>query len=274
MLFRSPLMFGATPSEDPFAYQRSSTIDLDALSGQLISEGEMASNLSHVPTRHWNADFDPNPYIVEQTEQLHTQMLSHGADSARHIVQSNQHEWETLDAVAVMDWLGQERAQLPAPGEVVRTVADRDGRWHQLNVTQDQQGQFTPVVWSSQPTSNMLYLIEMANAQAIGAHLDDMALDSSADVRVVLQVTDTSTPDVVLMGFPQPPMNVLRRGVSTSAWTYDAASGTVTLHETGGRGLVGLDHRSPEDGTLPTGRTRRCSGPDGGHGSPHGSRPS
>ncbi len=236
LLFRSPLMFGATPSQDPFAYQRSSTIDFDALGGQLLPGGEMASNLSHVPTRHWNADFDPNPYIVEQTEKLHAQMLSHGANSARHVVQSNQHAWETLDAPAVMDWLDQQQAKLPSPGEVVRTVADRDGRWLQLEVTQEQQGQFTPVVWSSQPTSNMLYLIEMANAQTVGVHLDDLALDSSSDVRVVLQVTDASTPDVVLMGFPQPPMDVLRRGVSTSAWTYDAASGTVTLHETAGAG--------------------------------------
>ena len=68
LLFRSPLMFGATPSQDPFAYQRSSTIDFAALGGQLLPGGEMASNLSHVPTRHWNADFDPNPYIVEQIQ--------------------------------------------------------------------------------------------------------------------------------------------------------------------------------------------------------------
>ena len=235
-LFSSPLMFGASPSQDPFAYQRSSTIDLDALNGQLVPAGEMASNLAHVPTRHWNADLDPNPYIVEQTEELHARLLFHGADTAQHTVQSNQHSWATLDAVAVMDWLGQQQAQVPVPGEVVRTVADRDGRWNQLEVLQQRQGEFTPIVWSSQPANNMLYLIEMANVQTVGAHLDDLALDAAARVRVVLQVTDTSTPDVVLLGFPHAPTDVLRRGVSTSAWTHDAQSGTVILHETAGAG--------------------------------------
>ena len=235
-LFLSPLMFGASPSQDPFAYQRCSTIDLDALSGQLIPAGEMASNLTHIPTRHWNADFDPNPYIVEQTEKLHDQMVFRGADSARHVVQSSAHSWSTLDPVAVMDWLAPQTAQLPAPGSVNRTMVDRSGQWNQLEVVQAQPDAFTPVTWSSQPTGNMLYLIEMANAGSVGAHLDDLGLDSGSDVRVVLQITDTSTPDVALTGFTQAPMNVLHRGVATSAWTYDAASGTVTLEERGGAG--------------------------------------
>jgi len=235
-LFLSPLMFGASPSQDPFAYQRSSTIDLDALGGQLIPEGEMASNLSHVPTRHWNADFDPNPYIVEQTERLHDQMVFRGADSARHVVQSSAHSWSTLDAVAVMDWLAPHTAQLPAPGSVNRAMVDRSGQWNQLEVAQAQPGAFTPVTWSSQPTGNMLYLIEMANAGSVRAHLDDLALDRGSDVRVVLQITDASTPDVALTGFTAPPMNVLRRGVATSAWTYDALTGSVTLEERAGAG--------------------------------------
>ena len=235
-LFLSPLMFGASPSQDPFAYQRSSTIDLDALGGQLIPEGEMASNLSHVPTRHWNADFDPNPYIVEQTERLHDQMVFRGADSARHVVQSSAHSWSTPDAVAVMDWLAPHTAQLPAPGSVNRAMVDRSGQWNQLEVAQAQPGAFTPVTWSSQPTGNMLYLIEMANAGSVRAHLDDLALDRGSDVRVVLQITDASPPDVALTGFTAPPMNVLRRGVATSAWTYDALTGSVTLEERAGAG--------------------------------------
>lgn len=235
-LFNSPLMFGGSPSQVPFAYQRSSTIDFDALGGQLEVEGEMASNLSHVPTRHWNADFDPNPYIVEQTEKLHDQMVFRGADSARHVVQSSVHAWNTMDPVAVMDWLAPQVAELPAPGGVHRTMVDRSGRWNQLEVEQAQPDAFTPVTWSSQPVGNMLYLIEMANAGSISAQLDDLALDGGSDVRVVLQVTDASTPDVSLTGFTQSPMNVLRRGVSTSAWTYDAATGTVTLEERGGAG--------------------------------------
>ena len=231
-LFESPLMFGTSPALDPFAYQRSSTVDLDAISGTLIDGGSMAPNLSHVPIRHWNADLDPNPFIVEQTERLHDELEDAGADSTRHVVPSIEHAWHTIDAVAVMDWVDGQSARSPIPGEVVHTVADRDGRWNQLHLEQDQSGAFSPLKWSSQPASNALWLIEMANMDRVGAHVDDLGLDRSAALRVILQVTDASTPEVVLSGFPQAPIDVLRRGVSTSAWTHDSQAGTLTLHET------------------------------------------
>ena len=232
-LFESPLMFGASPSADPFAYQRSSTVDLDVFSGSLIPGGSMAPNLSHVPVRHWNAEFDPNPFIVAQTEQLHDTLVSVGADSERRVVPSAEHSWATMDPVAVMDWIDDRSAVEPSPGEVVTTIADRDGRWHQLGLEQAQAGRLTPIRWSSQPGSNALWLIGLENLRRATAHVDDLGLDPSRDLRVIVQVADTSTPRVTLEGFPTPPTDVLRRGISTSAWSHDPHQGTLTIHESG-----------------------------------------
>ena len=235
-LFESPLMFGASPAMNPFPYLQSSTIDLDPFTGLVDPAGEMASNLTHIPTRHWNANFDPNQTIIDQTVALHERMSMRGADTARSIVTSSIHSWGTLDSATVLDWLALQSLHTPVPGEVTKTVADRDGRWHDLEIVQAQSGALTPVMWSSQPVSNALYLIEMANIGSIGIDVTEVALDPMQSLIVILQTTDASTPDVVLEGFPSIPSDVKRRGISTSAWTHDAVAQTVTLHESGPMG--------------------------------------
>ncbi|MEM6671650.1 MAG: hypothetical protein AAF726_02330 [Planctomycetota bacterium] len=230
---RHPLMFGGTPDQVPFRYRRSSTVDYDALAGTIDANSEMASNIAHIATRHWNAEFDPNLALIDQTVRLHERMLARGADSARRVVTSSVHTWTTLDSTAVLDWLEQQTLSAPAAGSVAKTFADRDGRWHELDIVQDRAGELTPVLWSSQPSFNTLYLIEMANAASIGTDVVRLDLDTTQPLKLVLQTLDASEPDIVLSGVPSAPSDVRRGGVSVPSWSYDATSQTLTLHESG-----------------------------------------
>ncbi|MEM9380179.1 MAG: prolyl oligopeptidase family serine peptidase [Planctomycetota bacterium] len=233
-LFRSPLMFGGAPAEVPFGYLQSSTVDLDPVAWNSDPASEMASNLSHVPVLNWMADLDPNWTILQQTKAFHSRLLARGGNASQTVVTSALHSWSTLDSNATLDWLQQHTLQTPQPGDVTRVLADRNGRWHDLDIVQSRSEEVTPMLWSAQPATDTLYLIEMANLDSVALHLGDVGLDPAQSLSVVVQTEDASAPQIVLDGVPASPTNVLRRGVSTSAWTW--AGGKLTLFEPGPAG--------------------------------------
>lgn len=232
-LFRSPLMFGATPDEDPFAYQRSSTVDLDPGTGLFDASAEMARNLGTIPVQNWYAQFDVNQTIIEQTNLLDERVDALGGTTQEIVVQSTAHEWATLDTTSVINWLETKTLRAPGPGEVTRTLADRDGRWHSLEIEQRVAGAFTPILWSSQTAVNALYLIGMENAEAIETDFRDHQLDAGRTLHVITETTDGLAPALRITGFTQAPSSVNYRGRALSSWSFDAATGTLTMEETG-----------------------------------------
>lgn len=233
-LFESPLMFGGTPDAEPFRYLRSSTVDMDAIAGTVDLRGALSSNLAHVPVRHWYATMDVNASIVDQTLALDQAMQQGGGDTAVVPRSSAVHSWATLDNTAVLDWLEAQRLSQPVPGDVNRTVADRDGRWHDLDIRQAASDELTPILWSIQPQSNTLYLIDAKNVAEIALDAESAGLNTSAALKVVFQLKDNSLTDIVLRGIDQMPRDVRRRGNSSPSWTYDAVEKTLTLHEQNG----------------------------------------
>ena len=232
-IFESSLMFGGTPAERPFAYRRSSTINIDPATGELRLDGEMAPNLSQVEVQNWFALYDPLQDLVHQTEQLHDRLVDLGVSSSEHAVNSSIHQWATLDAPAVVDWLSQQTLSEPVPGDVVRTVADRSGAWHSLHIEQRKAEEFTPVLWSGQPSVNALYLIDMKNAAAITTDVAEHGLDATAPLHVIAQVLDGRGAELRLEGFTAPPTAVQYRGNAVPNWSYDSQTGVVTCTETG-----------------------------------------
>ncbi|MEC7231491.1 MAG: hypothetical protein VXW31_00985, partial [Planctomycetota bacterium] len=232
-IFESSLMFDGSPADQPFSYRRSSTINIDPVSGQLDLDGEMAPNLSHVEVQNWFALYDPLQDLVQQTEELHDRLLQLGASSSEHRVNSSIHQWATLDALAVVDWLSQQTLSEPVPGDVVRTLADRSGAWHSLEIEQRTTGAFTPVLWSGQPSVNALYLIDMKNAAAVATDVSHHGLDTTAPIHVITEVLDGQGAELRLEGFTAPPSAVQYRGNAVPSWSYDSQTGVVTCTETG-----------------------------------------
>lgn len=233
-LFESPLMFGGTPDAQPFRYSRSSTIDMDAIAGTVDLRGALSSNLSHIPVRHWYATMDANASIIEQTIALDQAMQQNGADTGLIPRSFAIHSWSTLDNQAVLDWLEAQRLTRPTAGDVLRSIADRDGAWHDLEIKQTNAGELTPILWTVQPQANAFYALETENLAEVAIDAADIGLDTDALMRVIFQTKDTETTDIVLHGIHQSPSEVVRRGASPSNWTYDPATSTLTLHELGG----------------------------------------
>ena len=230
-LFESPLMFGGSPSAQEFRYLRSSTTDLDAVSGAPSFTSDLSRNLLHIDVQNWSATNDPVPYLIEQTDLLQLSLERRGAAPERHQVASSLHTWGTLDAQAVLDWLEPKRLTVPGADQVVPTIADRDGAWHHFTVTQTAAGAFTPFTWMSQTANNRLFVIDAENLDALEVDANDLELDTTAPIDVVLHARDASQPSVTLTGFAFAPTSITRNGVASSAWTWDAARGAVTIHE-------------------------------------------
>lgn len=233
-LFESPLMFGGTPDESTFRYQRSSTIDMDAILGTVDPRGALSSNLSHIPFQHWYATMDANGFIIDQTVALDQAMQQAGADTELIPQSFAIHSWTTLDNAAVLDWLESQALARPKVGDVTRTIADRDGAWHDLDIEQTNSGALTPIVWTVRPDNNIFYAIETGNLAELAVDAKTVGLDTSAPMRVVFQTVDAFPTDIVLRGIDQAPSAITRQGQSTPNWTFDAATSTLTLHELGG----------------------------------------
>ena len=157
-LFENDLMFGGSPDQEPFAYQRASSIDLDTFTGSVDQDADMARNLSHIPVRNFNAIDDPNQNLVGQTAMLHNQLVLRVGSSVYEQGDGTTHNWGTLDEKAVLDYFATISYQEPASGTFVRTLADRDGGWHSFDLEQEAGDQISPFRWIALPEQNRLVL--------------------------------------------------------------------------------------------------------------------
>ena len=232
-LFENDLMFGGSPDQEAFAYQRASSIDLDTFTGSVDQDADMARNLSHIPVRNFNAIDDPNQNLVGQTAMLHNQLVLRVGSSVYEQGDGTTHNWGTLDEKAVLDYFATISYQEPASGTFVRTLADRDGGWHSFDLEQEAGDQFSPFRWIALPEQNRLVLDEMANIQELSVDPEDLELDPSTTLQVMLESADDTGIEFVLEGIDLQPSDVLRNGQSTGSWDYDASERTLTLHEDG-----------------------------------------
>lgn len=233
-LMSSPLMFGDTPDGAPFRYQRSSTVDHDPLLGQLHGDGQhMALNLGRTPLRSVWATYDLNVGLVEQTLALDDFSERHGTPTSEDEVSASIHTWTTLDATETLDWLGARRLWSPVPGDIVRTLADRSGKWHDLELELRDPGAFAPLLWSAQPAQDTLYLIGHENLERLSTDIDAHGIAPSRPFKIMTQSLDGDAPEIVLEGVDAPPFAVQYRGAGHGDWTHDAATRTLTLTETG-----------------------------------------
>jgi poly(3-hydroxybutyrate) depolymerase len=230
--FENPLMFGASPVTDPFRYSTASSIDLDTVTNTVDQTTDLLRNLTHVPTYHFAALGDPNPELVNQTAKSHAQLQLRDGDSSYVTSNDTVHQWWTLDETTILDWLDPQRYQQPDQGELTRTLADRSARWFDIYIQQAVAGEFTPFRWTALTQLNRMYIDEVANADLLSFDPALLGLDRGKPLEYVVNNTDGLALDLVLEGYAQIPSDVKRNGVSTGAWSYDAAKRTVTLFET------------------------------------------
>lgn len=230
-LYEHPLMFGGSPSENPFGYQRASTIDLNSATGIVDPNSDLVRNLVHVPTSVFAVMNDPLMHLVGQALHFHDQLLLRGGDSDLNLQAGNVHAWSTLDETAVLDFLAPLHLAPSQPGATREILADRDGRYLQFDIQQAVSGTFTPFRFNVQQASNRLFFDRASNLAALSFDPAELQLDRHQNLSLILSTAGGTPLAIQLRGYQQPPSQVLRNGVVVSNWTYDSLSGSVSFTE-------------------------------------------
>lgn len=226
-------MFGGSPTQFPFAYARSSVIDIEPTRNMPDPEMDLARNLVGLPMFTTAAQSDPLQHLVRET-RIVTRWLWHLGGTPRYKEEVGAlHTWDTLDEWSACQFLSGKRLDNSAVG-TRSLLADRDATYLCFQVEQDTPGQFTPFRWNLDPSINRLVLDETENLARITVDTAAAELDTSIPLKVLLGTQDGLPEEVVLDGYATPPSNVLRNNqpVGGGSWTWDAVHETVTLHET------------------------------------------
>lgn len=216
-------LFGDTPSQAPFAYQRSSTIELDG-AGQLLPGGRhMAVNLGAVDLGTYFHTGDVNGYMVDQSERLTdfvNQQAALGNRFATYTETRNQipspsacpklHCWGTVDATQLFNWFdGKTLLELPPAGTL---LADRSGRWHGFDLVQAATSAFSSFDFVVDPSSNLIELVDLENVESVDLDLVELGLDPAQRINVQLSSRDAQAHTVRIRGLAGPPTTVTRVG--------------------------------------------------------------
>lgn len=224
-------IFGGSPIQSLFKYRRSSCIELDPITLNVLPGGtHMAINLTHVPTQFWWATMDSATYLVNQTENFAALLGSFpGSVVDLNPVASAIHSWDTMPAVDVCAWLDTQELAIPLQS---RIITDHDGRWYHFDVTADVPGAFAAFGYSVDVAGALISIKATNGVQSIATDLRDWG-PVAADFPLTLKLEALDVGDVfVLKGVVTPPHSVTRDGVSTSlGWFHNPFSETLTVTE-------------------------------------------
>lgn len=219
---------GGTPATAPFGYQRSSAVSFDPITLAPDASVSMGVNLVHMPLYVVHASADPLGYLVQQTKVFKDFMLSLGGVLLYEEVPFVGHEWSSLDERAACDFLSGTKRSLPLSGT---TLADEAGRWVWCDLEQDAGGAFTRLAWALDPLANRIDLAASENLKRISVDAVGAGLDLAAPLEVSVEAADGLAETVALPGFSASPGVVLRDGLPSLAWSWDAVTGVLELLE-------------------------------------------
>lgn len=221
---------GTPGSASAWELERSSLISFDPLTLQPESGNDLARNLMHIDTRTVTATGD-FPYLITQNNVLHDHFLSLGAAPTQHslyAVNYPSHSWDMVSEKSVCDWLRTRQLVLPTAGN---TLADENQRYFHFTVAQDAAGAFTPFTWNVQAGANSLALSNTANLQRVTVARIDAGLSATQPLTLLLSTADGLADEVRISDWPSLPSDVLRDGVSSALWSYDALAAELSVSE-------------------------------------------
>ncbi len=227
-------LFRGTPGAKPFNYQRSSLVVKSGGPNGFDPDVSMAWNLTHIPILDVRAQFDEpaTAYLLDQNTLFETAMSLFGGIVTVDIKPGvSVHNWSTLPESQALDFLEQFTLELPTSAH---TLADRDDRFFYFDIVQDAPDAFSPFTWSIRRGANEIRFSETANMSEIHFDPFEVKLDPSQTLVVWTDTTDGIADTIVLEGFPFQPVEVLRDGLATTAWSHDISTSTLSLNETDG----------------------------------------
>ncbi|MCA8979192.1 MAG: hypothetical protein KDC14_04130 [Planctomycetes bacterium] len=243
-LLSDELHFGATPEDDPFAWERVTPVRFHE-SGVVDPEHATVDNLRHVPVLLHANLADPLPHLVEGVQELKNHLLLRGATVEESLVfePTMGHSWSTMDFAATLDFLG-EQGLGPVPDEST-LACDRTGGWLGAELRAMQANSHARYRLERGPAS-----IGHTNAFALTQTrgVDELAIDVAAyglDVNALLSFQHASADGtydmVVLNGYTSAPGNVLVDGVPPRSLGFDEERHELRIVPTGDGHAVRVD---------------------------------
>ncbi|MEO0651257.1 MAG: hypothetical protein AAFZ65_11330, partial [Planctomycetota bacterium] len=238
-------IFGALPSDDPFAYDRVSVARFSG-ANQIEAESVPAWNLVDVPLYFHNDPADISTQLVAQNTGLFNFLSGLGFDVLRETNLSfcngfQSHNWCSLKDGAALDFI----ASATAPGATptfdvpVELHVDRQVPYRLTEVRELEPGVYGRVtVGLPNAGANNLALSGIRGVRELAVDLDAASLDANAILTLQVEVEDAgASVRFVLEGYPMAPTQVLIDGVPASrkAWQYDARNQELLLPPTSGQ---------------------------------------
>lgn len=244
-------LFSGEPSQNPFDWNRASSIVLDSASQLVQGADHMAINLTSMPVKTIYGLSDPNEYLIEQSIQL--DQFFAGVGATNHVLEPTPvdpatctigHCWDTADETAVCDWL--ESFTLNSNPSSGNILTDRPVRWGRYDVEPDAAGVLTHVEFNLNPTANSVKLLGVRNLREIGFDATRLGLNYDTTITLQIDSQEAGGDDYRLRSFPSLPLLMIRDGQQVAAsctptqneasWCFDANTGDLVIHEPGAAG--------------------------------------
>ncbi|MBI1382569.1 MAG: hypothetical protein GC161_15945 [Planctomycetaceae bacterium] len=242
-LLENPDHFGASPTQDPFAWWRVNPV---RIFGQTVDPNTaQAINLKDLRVfLHWNNQ-DPNTNLVKYNRSLRDYLLAQGAIVTVNEVQAgNTHAWATLNMATAVDYVA--AATAPAPGALgggsAEIFADRQERYRMSEVLEIEPNTVARYRLALSLSGGNAFGVQGARGvRRLALELGDAALDTTAPLSITSWTTDGKPLTLVLRGYAQAPSQVLVGGVPPAFLSHDPATAELVVTPNGTGAFAVLD---------------------------------
>lgn len=230
-IMSNPLVFGSTPSRDPFAFLRVTPFDL--FHGLPNIDASSVSNLLHVPIYHHINQLDNQFVLLAQNNIYKNYLINKGATVSVNEVSVSQppvHDWSTLDAEGAMDYLA--GFSLPPEPDHAELYVDREVPYlytHPRDIVDDELARYHVTV--DEP-GNAFTLEESKNLNVISFDLAAMDLESTSVLTITHETLDGTPDEIVLEGYFLPAASITVNGGAPEATSYDSITAELSVTPT------------------------------------------
>ncbi len=227
LLLADPAHFGATPSADPFAYERVSPVRWDA-AGNVDPGHAPVVHLEGLPVFLHTNLADPSADLVQGVLELQTFLIGRGAEVYSHVVfdPDGGHNWLTQPMSEALDTVGQSVLGAPAPR--LEIFADRPVPYGAAEVRAlpwDTHAHLVLDLAADGPQAeNGFALEDTRDLEEVAVNTKLAGLDPRAVLRFRWSSADGTGDRVVLTDYVSPPRGVELDGVPApvGSWSWSA----------------------------------------------------
>ena len=223
-LLADDLHFGASPLEDPFAWERVSPVRF-LENGLVDPEHVPVENLLHVPVLLHANLADTVPHLVEGIQELKNHLLLRGATVEESFVFDPEagHSWSTMDFGTTLDFLA-EHGLGAIPGESVLSC-DRTGGWLGSELRAKPSNTHARYRLERAPAdiehTNAFALTGTRAVDELAIDVQALGLDTAAPLSFLHASADGTHDQLILTGYASEPGAVLVDGAAPRFLEYD-----------------------------------------------------